>query len=485
MSFQDAVKICFSKYVDFNGRARRSEFWWWVLFTFLLGIVASIIDAILGTRNSSGRAWSRAWPTSRCSCRPWRSAPADCTTPGVGWWLLLWLLCIVGWIFLIIWFCQDSHGDNKYGASPEVRRRRRSGPGPAALALRQPPEPLRPAAEPDGQPPATCRRPATSATQRASAQPRYALPSFNASAGVPQHHRLASKLASPLPAAASGPGFAGSEAVLARARPPASRPRPDRAGRPRPAAGATRGAGSPGRRSARRRRPRARGRRSPAPGASGRPGRRTAPGVPGRRRQPRAGGGGSSARRRPRVATGRRRGRPAPSAACCSAQPEPAVGLTDVARAAAAPRRTPSTRRPRRPAAAPARSRRRRAASPASRAAALKSAGPPSPTGSPATGSASPTPSAPVARSSASARDQRHRALDPGQPGDHVGGVVGEDRVDHEVGDDVPAQPGGAPPGEARRDREHGMHGPSPYAPAGAPASLGLRAWSRCSSSPG
>ena len=35
-SFPDAVKICFNKYVDFNGRARRSEFWWWVLFTFLL-----------------------------------------------------------------------------------------------------------------------------------------------------------------------------------------------------------------------------------------------------------------------------------------------------------------------------------------------------------------------------------------------------------------------------------------------------------------
>ena len=54
MSFQDAVKICFNKYVDFNGRARRSEFWWWVLFTFLLGIVASIIDTVLGTRNSTG-----------------------------------------------------------------------------------------------------------------------------------------------------------------------------------------------------------------------------------------------------------------------------------------------------------------------------------------------------------------------------------------------------------------------------------------------
>ena len=54
MTFPDAVKICFNKYVDFNGRARRSEFWYWVLFTVLVGIVAGIIDSILGTRNSSG-----------------------------------------------------------------------------------------------------------------------------------------------------------------------------------------------------------------------------------------------------------------------------------------------------------------------------------------------------------------------------------------------------------------------------------------------
>jgi uncharacterized membrane protein YhaH (DUF805 family) len=54
MSFPDAIKICFNKYVGFDGRARRSEFWWWVLFTFLLGIVANIIDSILGTRSSSG-----------------------------------------------------------------------------------------------------------------------------------------------------------------------------------------------------------------------------------------------------------------------------------------------------------------------------------------------------------------------------------------------------------------------------------------------
>ena len=34
MTFGDSIKTCFSKYADFNGRATRSEFWWWVLFVW-------------------------------------------------------------------------------------------------------------------------------------------------------------------------------------------------------------------------------------------------------------------------------------------------------------------------------------------------------------------------------------------------------------------------------------------------------------------
>ena len=49
MDFMTAVRTCLSKYVDFSGRARRSEFWYFVLFTFLVGIVASILDGVLGT----------------------------------------------------------------------------------------------------------------------------------------------------------------------------------------------------------------------------------------------------------------------------------------------------------------------------------------------------------------------------------------------------------------------------------------------------
>ena len=47
LSFGEAVKICFKKYFDFTGRARRSEYWWFVLFICLVRMVCSFIDSIL------------------------------------------------------------------------------------------------------------------------------------------------------------------------------------------------------------------------------------------------------------------------------------------------------------------------------------------------------------------------------------------------------------------------------------------------------
>jgi uncharacterized membrane protein YhaH (DUF805 family) len=149
VTFPDAVKICFNKYVDFNGRARRSEFWWWALFTFLLGIVASIIDAVLGTRNGSGTGLIGSivnlavlLPSLAVGARRLHD------TGRSGWWQLLWIVICIGWIFLIIWYVQDSQGDNKYGPSPKPV----AGGGPYG----QPPvNPYgQPPADPYGQPPA-------------------------------------------------------------------------------------------------------------------------------------------------------------------------------------------------------------------------------------------------------------------------------------------------------------------------------------------
>ena len=46
MSFLEAVKACFKKYATFRGRARRSEYWWFYLFTALGGLVSTVLDSL-------------------------------------------------------------------------------------------------------------------------------------------------------------------------------------------------------------------------------------------------------------------------------------------------------------------------------------------------------------------------------------------------------------------------------------------------------
>jgi hypothetical protein len=48
MNFAEAISSGFSKYVQFGGRACRSEYWYWTLFAFIATVVANIIEATLG-----------------------------------------------------------------------------------------------------------------------------------------------------------------------------------------------------------------------------------------------------------------------------------------------------------------------------------------------------------------------------------------------------------------------------------------------------
>lgn len=47
MTFSDAIRTCFRKYVTFSGRATRPEYWWFILFVIVGGIVAAALDGML------------------------------------------------------------------------------------------------------------------------------------------------------------------------------------------------------------------------------------------------------------------------------------------------------------------------------------------------------------------------------------------------------------------------------------------------------
>ena len=116
MSFADAVRSCLSQYVGFSGRARRSEFWYFVLFYVIVQIVASIIDSVLGTNQIISGLASLALllPYLAVGIRRLHD------TSRSGWWILIGLIPLVGAIILIVFYCQDSHPDNQYGPNPKA-----------------------------------------------------------------------------------------------------------------------------------------------------------------------------------------------------------------------------------------------------------------------------------------------------------------------------------------------------------------------------
>ena len=73
MGFLEAVKACFGKYVTFSGRARRSEFWWFVLFAYGAGIFFSVIDLSLFGETTAVTTESSASVSSETQFAPFTS----------------------------------------------------------------------------------------------------------------------------------------------------------------------------------------------------------------------------------------------------------------------------------------------------------------------------------------------------------------------------------------------------------------------------
>ena len=106
MNFTKSIEVCFNKFANFEGRARKSEFWWFQLFCIIVQIVGTIIDALLGY------AELFVWIGYIIVLLPSLAVGARRLhdTGRSGWWQLL-VLTIIGVIVLIVWWVAD--GDKK------------------------------------------------------------------------------------------------------------------------------------------------------------------------------------------------------------------------------------------------------------------------------------------------------------------------------------------------------------------------------------
>lgn len=146
MSFGQSVKHVFSNYVTFQGRASRSEFWWWYLFTAIVGLIL-ILPALPWYSEYVNSAMSQAGDTVQSLPAPSGLAIVGVALSSIfslaiflptiavairrlhdtdrsGWWLLLYFLscCFgIGFIILLIfWILPGTPGPNRFGEGPAV-----------------------------------------------------------------------------------------------------------------------------------------------------------------------------------------------------------------------------------------------------------------------------------------------------------------------------------------------------------------------------
>ena len=106
MNFAESISTCMGKYATFKGRATRSEYWWFYLFTLLVswGVI------IVGSVSMSAEATSMfsllislmfSIPMLAVGCRRMHDI-------GKSGWSLLWSITIIGIPVVIYWLAKDT-----------------------------------------------------------------------------------------------------------------------------------------------------------------------------------------------------------------------------------------------------------------------------------------------------------------------------------------------------------------------------------------
>ena len=122
MGFSEAVRTVLNKYATFEGRARRSEYWYFTLLSVILSIAAQVIGG--GGRN--GGLITLLLLGVLCLVSLALLSPGIAVsvrrlhdTGRSGWFLLIALIPLVGGILLLVWMCsRGTEGPNRFGADP-------------------------------------------------------------------------------------------------------------------------------------------------------------------------------------------------------------------------------------------------------------------------------------------------------------------------------------------------------------------------------
>jgi uncharacterized membrane protein YhaH (DUF805 family) len=120
MNFTQSISTCFEKYFDFNGRASRSEYWWFCVFAWLLSLGGTLMDSSIG-ENGGGMMYgiatlATAIPGLAAGARRLHDVDKS------GWWQLLYIT-LIGIIPLVIWMATvGTKKKNSYGKPIKLKK---------------------------------------------------------------------------------------------------------------------------------------------------------------------------------------------------------------------------------------------------------------------------------------------------------------------------------------------------------------------------
>ncbi len=127
MGMKEAVTSVFNNYANFDGRARRSEYWYFCLFNILVGLVFGVLMSLTKEGSVLYRIFYGLEALYNLAvfipglAVAWRRLH-DIGKSGANWFWIF--LPIAGAIMLIVWYCREGDpGDNAYGSDPKETER--------------------------------------------------------------------------------------------------------------------------------------------------------------------------------------------------------------------------------------------------------------------------------------------------------------------------------------------------------------------------
>lgn len=131
-----AIKSAFHNYLNFNGRASRAEFWWFMAFALVLGNIIMVLEGVVfhsGELPEAGPLFAVgvsifmgpiASAYTLLMIIPWLSVSARRLhdVGRSGFWIYFGFVPPFGWLFMMIWLMREGEaGGNSYGEAPETQ----------------------------------------------------------------------------------------------------------------------------------------------------------------------------------------------------------------------------------------------------------------------------------------------------------------------------------------------------------------------------